>query len=59
MGHLFLQSTDARRRHDEEWDGKPNSTGDDGFFGKINEFRKSATASLVNMGADTTPADQK
>jgi len=46
-------------RHDEEWDGKPNTTSEDGFFGALNEFRKKATATLVKAGVDTTPADQK
>ncbi|WRT66689.1 uncharacterized protein IL334_003649 [Kwoniella shivajii] len=46
-------------KHDEEWDAKPNSTGDDGFFGKINELRKKFTASSVEATTDTTPKDQK
>ncbi|KAK6909848.1 hypothetical protein I204_04763 [Kwoniella mangroviensis CBS 8886] len=44
-------------RHDEEWDAKPNTTGEDGFFGKINELRKKFTASAVQAGVDTTPKD--
>ena len=46
-------------RHDEEWDGKPNTTSEDGFFGALNEFRKKATAGMVKAGVDTTPADQQ
>ncbi|WWC94443.1 hypothetical protein V866_001289 [Kwoniella sp. B9012] len=46
-------------RHDEEWDAKPNTTGEDGFFGKINELRKKFTASAVQAGVDTTPKDQQ
>ena len=49
----------ADSRHDEEWDGKPNTTGEDGFFGKINEMRKKFTAEMVKAGADTTPVDQR
>ncbi|GFZ46906.1 hypothetical protein JCM24511_04126 [Saitozyma sp. JCM 24511] len=45
--------------HEEEWDAKPNTTGEDGFFGKINELRKKFTAEAIKLGADTTPADQK
>jgi hypothetical protein len=51
--------TELTSRHDEEWDGKPNTTSEDGFFGALNEFRKKATATLVKAGVDTTPADQK
>jgi hypothetical protein len=46
-------------RHDEEWDGKPNSTGEDGFFGKLNEFRKKMTAEAVKAAGTTTPADKQ
>lgn len=47
------------KTHDEEWDGKPNTTGEDGFFGQLNEWRKKATASMVKAGVDTTPPDQQ
>ncbi|WWC88987.1 uncharacterized protein L201_003903 [Kwoniella dendrophila CBS 6074] len=46
-------------RHDEEWDAEPNTTGEDGFFGKINELRKKFTAAAVQAGVDPTPKDQK
>lgn len=46
-------------RHDEEWDAKPNTTGADGFFGAMNEFRKKTTAKMVNMGVDSTPVDKQ
>ncbi|WWC62228.1 uncharacterized protein I303_104824 [Kwoniella dejecticola CBS 10117] len=46
-------------KHDEEWDAKPNTTGEDGFLGKINELRKKFTASAVHAGVDTTPKDQQ
>jgi hypothetical protein len=51
------RSADAR--HDEEWDGKPNTTGADGFFGKMNELRKKATAEAIKLGANTKPIDQQ
>ncbi|WVQ67423.1 uncharacterized protein L199_005619 [Kwoniella botswanensis] len=52
-------SSNLITRHDEEWDAKPNTTGEDGFFGKINELRKKFTASAVQAGVDTTPKDQQ
>lgn len=42
-------------RHDEEWNAQPNTTGGDSVFGAINEFRKKATANMVNIGVDSTP----
>ncbi|KAK1923969.1 hypothetical protein DB88DRAFT_488642 [Papiliotrema laurentii] len=52
-------STNLIVKHDEEWDGKPNTTGSDGFFGKLNELRKKFTAEAVKAGADTRPVDQQ
>ncbi|OCF43052.1 hypothetical protein I317_03146 [Kwoniella heveanensis CBS 569] len=52
-------SSNLITRHDEEWDAKPNTTGDDGFFGKLNELRKKFTAAAVQSGVDTTPKDQQ
>lgn len=46
-------------RHDEEWDGKPNTTGEDGFMGKLNEMRKKVTASVVKAATDQTPPTEK
>jgi len=40
--------------HEEEWDHKENSTGADGFMGKLNELRKKADAKLVEK---TVPSD--
>ena len=45
--------------HEEQWDGKDNTKADDGFFGKINEMRKKATAGIINSTVDSTPKDQK
>ncbi|WVR06762.1 hypothetical protein IAU60_003797 [Kwoniella sp. DSM 27419] len=52
-------SSNLITQHDEEWDAKPNTTGEDGFFGKLNEMRKKFTASMVHSGVDTTPKDQQ
>jgi len=51
--------TNLITEHLEEWDGKKNTTGEDGFFGKINEMRKKFTAEAVKAGVDTTPVDQQ
>ncbi len=45
--------------HEEEWDGKPNTTGEDGFMGKLNEFRKKITAGAIHSAVDTTPPKEK
>jgi len=41
--------------HEEEWDHQPNKTGDDGFMGKIQEFRKKADAKMVDMTVTSDP----
>lgn len=46
-------------RHEEEWDGKNNATAEDGFFGKVQEMRKKATAGAVDAAVDSTPKDQQ
>jgi len=51
--------TNLITEHQEEWDAKKNTTGEDGFFGKINELRKKFTAEAVKAGVDTTPIDQQ
>ncbi|MCJ1321025.1 hypothetical protein MMC15_006367 [Xylographa vitiligo] len=40
--------------HEEEWDHKENRTGEDGFLGRLNEWRKKADAKLVEK---MVPAD--
>ncbi|KIK70618.1 hypothetical protein GYMLUDRAFT_89632 [Collybiopsis luxurians FD-317 M1] len=35
-------------RHIEEWNHSKSSTSEDGFFGMLNEYRKKATANLVD-----------
>lgn len=41
-------------QHIEEWDHQPNKTGNDGFMGKIQEFRKNVSAKIVGK---TVPSD--
>ena len=55
----IVSTASTRALSDEEWDGKPNTTGADGFFGKLNEWRKTLTAEAVKAGADTRPVDQQ
>lgn len=40
--------------HDEEWDHESNKTGNDGFFGRVQEARKKLDAKLVEK---TVPSD--
>jgi len=42
-------------KHLEEWDHEPLKTGDDGFMGKIQEWRKKADAKMVEMGVSSDP----
>ena len=41
--------------HEEEWDHKENKTGEDGFMGKMNEWRKKLDAKLVEKTVPTDP----
>ena len=41
--------------HEEEWDHEKNKTGEDGFMGKIQEWRKKADAKMVEMGVTSDP----
>lgn len=43
------------REHTEEWDHKPNTTGDDGFLGKLNELRKKFMANVIEAGVSSDP----
>ncbi|KAK4686467.1 hypothetical protein P7C73_g3655, partial [Tremellales sp. Uapishka_1] len=52
-------STNLITLHEEQWDGKENSTGEGGFFGKLNELRKKSMAGMINMGVSSTPKDQQ
>ncbi|MCJ1399942.1 hypothetical protein MMC11_003145 [Xylographa trunciseda] len=41
--------------HEEEWDHNSNSTGADGFLGRLNEWRKKADAKLVEKAVPADP----
>merc|ERR1712071_363083 len=45
--------------HEEEWTGDKNSSGEDGFLGKMQEMRKKFSAKAVNAFVDSTPYDQQ
>lgn len=42
--------------HHEEWDHEPNKDAEDGFMGKIQEFRKKMDAKMVEKGVDADPS---
>jgi beta-lactamase class D len=44
------------QRHEEEWDGKHNATSQDGFFGKLAEWRKLAGAKLIDAFVTSDPS---
>ena len=46
-------ATGLIEHHEEEWDHKPNKTGEDGFMGKIQQWRKEASAKMVEMGVSS------
>ncbi|TKA68449.1 hypothetical protein B0A55_07720 [Friedmanniomyces simplex] len=50
---LKLDSNGNIEHHEEEWDHQPNKTGDDGFMGKLSEWRKKADAKMVEMGVSS------
>lgn len=41
--------------HEEEWDHAPNKTSDDGFMGRLQEWRKKADAKIVEAGVSSDP----
>jgi len=52
---LKLDSNGMIEHHEEEWDHQPNKTGEDGFMGKIQEWRKKADAKMVEAGVSRDP----
>jgi hypothetical protein len=48
-------ATGLIEHHEEEWDHKQNKDGDDGFLGKMNEWRKRADAKMVEVGVSSDP----
>ncbi|MCJ1420784.1 hypothetical protein MMC32_007143 [Xylographa parallela] len=52
---LTLRLTNGMiEHHEEEWDHKENKTAEDGFFGRLSEWRKKADAKVVEK---MVPAD--
>ncbi|KAK4984906.1 hypothetical protein LTR66_007047 [Elasticomyces elasticus] len=43
-------------KHDEEWDHEPNPTGEDGFIGKMKEWRKKTSAKVVEKTVSSDPS---
>ena len=52
---LKLDSHGMIEHHEEEWDHQPNKDGNDGFMGKIQEWRKKADAKMVEVGVSSDP----
>lgn len=52
---LKLDGKGMIEHHEEEWDHQPNKTGEDGFTGKIQEWRKKADAKMVDLGVSSNP----
>lgn len=52
---LELDGEGMIKHHEEEWDHQPNKTADDGFMGKIQEWRKKADAKMVEVGVSSDP----
>ena len=52
---LKLNDHGLIEHHEEEWDHQPNQTSDDGFKGKLQEWRKKADAKAVEMGVSSDP----
>ncbi|KAF9531933.1 hypothetical protein CPB83DRAFT_732373, partial [Crepidotus variabilis] len=46
---LKVDDTNKVISHNEEWDHSKTTTGEDGFFGMLNEHRKKITAKLTNV----------
>jgi len=47
---LKLDGQGMIEHHEEEWDHEKNKTGEDGFMGKLQEWRKKADAKMVEVG---------
>ena len=50
---LKLDNTGMIEHHEEEWNHEKNKTGEDGFLGKLQEWRKKADAKMVEMGVSS------
>ncbi|KAK3716139.1 hypothetical protein LTR37_006584 [Vermiconidia calcicola] len=52
---LQLDEQGMIKHHEEEWDHQPNKTADDGFMGRLQEWRKKASAKTVEAGVSSDP----
>lgn len=52
---LKLDDQGMIQHHSEEWDHQPNKTGDDGWMGKMQEWRKKAGAKMIEKGVTRDP----
>lgn len=52
---LKLDGQGMIEHHEEEWDHEKNKTGEDGFMGKLQEWRKKADAKMVEVGVSSDP----
>lgn len=52
---LQLDGEGMIKHHEEEWDHAKNQTSDDGFMGKLSEWRKKADAKMVEAGVSSDP----
>ncbi|KAL8678493.1 MAG: hypothetical protein Q9186_005163 [Xanthomendoza sp. 1 TL-2023] len=43
-------------RHDEEWDHEANRSGEDGFWGKVQQMRKKVDAKIVEKTVSSDPS---
>ncbi|KAK5169330.1 uncharacterized protein LTR77_005305 [Saxophila tyrrhenica] len=52
---LKLDPQGMIEHHEEEWDHQPNKSADDGFMGRLQEWRKKADAKMVEAGVSSDP----
>ena len=52
---LSLDGEGMIKHHEEEWDHQPNATAEDGFMGRLQQWRKKADAKMVEAGVSSDP----
>lgn len=52
---LNMNAQGLIEEHIEEWEHEPNKDADDGFMGKIQEYRKKMDAKMVESGVSSDP----
>jgi hypothetical protein len=58
LNSLLTIYTDASRKitqHIEEWDHQRDTTREDDFFGMLNDYRRKATASVIDAFVSKDP----